>query len=445
MIRKLLALLTAVVMLLGLSCAALAEDVPVPEGRRQITFWHSMTGVNLTAVENLCTRFNESQDEIWVTPIYQGAYDDCLTKLKSAFGAGTAPDVFMMFELGANYLSNCGYVIPFQDRFDADPFMDLNDLVDVLQNYYTINGKLQCFPFNPSSLLLYYNKDAFAAAGIEVPKTFAGMKDVADKLKEAGGVKYAIGLNVYGWNFENLLASSGSYYLNNENGRAGLATEVVYPDLDVTREILSTWKDMVDSGAAFNYGAGQGTMDSFYAFIAGDTGMSLFSTAGLQAAKGAAPFEVGTAWLPIVHEGDPVSVIVGGANLWMYKSGDAQREDDAWAFVKFYAEDPENTATYSMQTGYFAVRKSAYELDSYKAYLAGNPDAELAINQLLASPADNVAGGANTGAMPELRQIWETTMESYLAGDLSLDEALDEMRTQSNDALEFYNEVNGLE
>ena len=47
--------------------------------------------------------------------------------------------------------------------------------------------------------------------------------------------------------------------------------------------------------------------------------------------------------------------------------------------------------------------------------------------------------------MPELRQIWETTMESYLAGDLSLDEALDEMRTQSNDALEFDNEVNGLE
>ena len=132
--KKLFAVLLAVAMMLSLACSAMAEaPAAIPEGRRVITFWHSMSGGNLDALNEIVADFNNSQDEIWVDASYQGAYDECLTKLKSAFTAASAPDVFMMFELGANYLANSGYVIPFQDRFDEEPFMDLNDIVDVLR------------------------------------------------------------------------------------------------------------------------------------------------------------------------------------------------------------------------------------------------------------------------------------------------------------------------
>jgi len=201
----------ALVLMMLLSCSAMAEQAAaaVPEGRRVITFWHSMKSSNLTALEGVVERFNNSQDEIWVEASYQGEYDECLTKLKSAFGANTAPDVFMMFELGANYLANSGYVVPFQDCYDADPIMELDDLVDVLRNYYTINGKLQCYPFNPSSLIMYYNADLFTEAGVAVPTTLAEIAEVAPALMATGKVKYVIGLGIYGWNFENFLAGYG--------------------------------------------------------------------------------------------------------------------------------------------------------------------------------------------------------------------------------------------
>ena len=157
MFRKLTSLVLALMMVLSMASFAAAEEtapVPAPEGRRVVTFWHSMTSKNLEATQYIVDQFNASQDEIWVEASYQGGYDECLTKLKSGFMAQSAPDVFMMYELGTNYLANSGYVIPFEDRLVNDPVVELDDVVDVLRNYYTVDGKMQCFPYNPSSNIL---------------------------------------------------------------------------------------------------------------------------------------------------------------------------------------------------------------------------------------------------------------------------------------------------
>ena len=51
----------------------------------EITFWHSMGGVNGQAIDELVKRFNE-ENELGITVVseYQGEYDDALNKLKSA-------------------------------------------------------------------------------------------------------------------------------------------------------------------------------------------------------------------------------------------------------------------------------------------------------------------------------------------------------------------------
>ena len=139
-----------------------------------------------------------------------------------------------------------------------------------------------------------------------------------------------------------------------------------------------------------------------------------------------------------------LAVLIGGANLWMYKSGDEQRQDDAWEFVKFFAGDPQRGAYFSEKSGYFAGRKSAYETESYAAYLESNPGARVAINQLLDSPINTITAGANCGCMTELRQIWEQNFSNYLDGSCDLEETLEIMREEANSAIELYNEVNGL-
>lgn len=447
MFRKLTSLVLALIMVLSMASFAVAEEtapVPVPEGRRVVTFWHSMTSKNLEATQYIVDQFNASQDEIWVEASYQGGYDECLTKLKSGFMAQSAPDVFMMYELGTNYLANSGYVIPFEDRLVNDPVVELDDVVDVLRNYYTVDGKMQCFPYNPSSNILYYNKTAFEAAGVELPKTLGGYADIAEALTTKGGVKYPMVIRIYGWVFENFLAGAGGYYLNNENGRAGLATALEYTESEQGKKVMELWKKLVDDGVVLNLGT-NGT-DCRTAFLAGDAAAYIASTANLRTIQSGADgkFEVGVAYMPVIEEDAATAVLIGGANLWMYKSGDQQRQDDAWEFVKFFAGDPQWGAYFSEQSGYFAGRKSAYETESYVAYLEANPAARVAINQLLDSPINTITAGANCGCMTELRQIWEQNFSNYLDGSCDLEETLEIMREEANSAIELYNEVNGL-
>lgn len=434
--RKLVSL--ALVLALVATCFA---SVAMAEGKRTVTFWHCFGGTIGEAFQKNVDAFNASQDEIVVDASYQGSYDDTLTKLKAALPAGTGPDVFQMFELGTCYLSGTDYVIPFQDMLDKDPYLSLDQVEGVLRNYYTVNGKMMCIPVNPSSPIMYYNKTAFDKAGItEIPTTFAEIEAIAEKLTSVeGNPKYAMGLSIYGWFFENLLAGTNNYYVNNENGRKAAATAIDYDTNGGGKLVLESWKRLVDNGTCYNFGVDND--GSKAAFIAGDTAITFESTAQLTTITKGAEFEVGTAYLPSVLDKSIGGVLIGGANLWLTKQPDEQRVQDAWTFIK-YMTSAEPAAAFSMATGYFAANTSAYEVPAYVEYLKENPNANVALNQLHDSPLNNVTAGAFVGVMAELRQIWQEQMDLYLQGGFgSTEEALAEMAAQGNSAIEYYNQT----
>ena len=269
--KKLLCLALALLLTLSLATAC-AEP-------RTVTFWHCFGGTIGEAFQATVDAFNKSHDDIQVIAQFQGAYDDTLTKLKAALPAGEGPDVFQMFELGTCYLSGTDYVIPFQDMLDKDPYISLNQVEGVLRNYYTVNGKMMCIPINPSSPVMYYNKTAFERAGItDVPTTFAEIEAIADQLTGVeGNPQYAMGLSIYGWFFENLLAGTNNYYVNNENGRAGVATAIEYDTNGGGKLVMESWKRLVDEGICYNFGVDND--GSKAAFIAGTTAITFESTA----------------------------------------------------------------------------------------------------------------------------------------------------------------------
>ena len=435
--KKFLSVVLALVLALSLMTAASAE------GKRTVTFWHCFGGTIGEAFQATVDGFNASQNEIFVDASYQGAYDDTLTKLKAALPAGTGPDVFQMFELGTCYLSGTDYVIPFQDMLEKDPYISLENIEGVLRNYYTVNGKMMSIPINPSSTIMYYNKTAFEKAGItEIPTTFAQIEEVASKLTAVeGNPKYAMGLSIYGWFFENLLAGTNNYYVNNENGRAGVATAIEYDTNGGGALVLESWKRLVDNGVCYNFGVDND--GSKAAFIAGDTAITFESTAQLTTITNGAEFEVGTAYLPSVLDESIGGVLIGGANLWLTKQDDEQKVKDAWEFIK-YATSAEPAAKFSMATGYFAANTTAYDVPEYVAYLEKTPNANVALQQLHDSPLNNVTAGASVGVMTELRQVWQETMDLYLQGAYSTEEALAEMASQSNSAIEYYNQTAGV-
>jgi sn-glycerol 3-phosphate transport system substrate-binding protein len=250
-----------------------------------------------------------------------------------------------------------------------------------------------------------------------------------------------MGLYIYGWFFEAFLAGLDACYVNNDNGRTARATALDYDQNGAGKQILEKWKKLVDDGVIYNFGVNGN--DAQAAFVAGQTAMTLASTASLTTITSAVggAFEVGTAYLPSMADTPSGRIIIGGANLWIVKNKDAQRQADAWDFLK-YATSAEVSAKFSQATGYFCANMKAYETESMKGYLEQHPNFATAINQLHGSPDSYATRGATVGVMPELRAIFQENMELVLQGALSVDDGLAEMASAGNAAIESYNAAN---
>ena len=373
----------------------------------EITFWHSMGGVNGQAIDELVKRFNE-QNELGITVVseFQGEYDDALNKLRSAQIGSMGADLVQVYEIGTRFMIDSGWIIPMQQMVDADNY-DLSQIEPNLAAYYTIDDQLYSMPFNSSTPLMYYNKDIFE--------------------------------KIYGWFFEQFLGKQGLDYANNGNGREAAATAVAFDENGGAANILNAWKSLNDKGYAPVVGKGgdAGLAD----FSAGKSAITLASTASLkqilQDVNG--KFEVGTAYFPSVKDSDQGGVSIGGASLWALNNQDPKKLRATWEFVKFLVS-PESQAYWNAQTGYFPVTTAAQEEQVFKDNIAQYPQFQTAIDQLHDSSPEYV--GALLSVFSEARATVESEIESMLNGEVTADEAVAGMADSINKSIEEYNLVN---
>ena len=404
-----------------------------------ISFWHSMGGVNGQAIDTLVQKFNdENEYGITVEAEYQGSYDDALNKLKSAQIGNMGADLVQVYEIGTRFMIESGWIVPMQSMVNADEY-DTSVLEPNLAAYYTINDMLYSMPFNSSTPLMYYNKDMFDAAGItEIPDSLEAIAQIGDKLLD-GGAQEVMSLGIYGWFFEQFIGKQGLEYANNGNGRTEAATAVAFDENGAAANILNEWKNLYDLGYAPNVGKGgdAGLAD----FSAGKSAITLGSTASLkqilQDVDG--KFEVGTAYFPKVKSTDEGGVSIGGASLWALDNNDPKKLRATWEFVKFLIS-PESQAFWNAETGYFPVNVDAHDEDVFNENIEKYPQFETAIDQLHDSAPQYA--GALLSVFSEARAIVESEIESMLNGNETVDEAVDSMASQINDAIEEYNLVN---
>src|SRR5437899_6252494 len=157
----------------------------------KITWWHAMGGVNGEALNKIVNQFNASQSAIKVETVFQGGYDDLLSKLNTALASNAAPALVQVYDIGQRYMYDSGQVVPMQAFIDRDKFSTA-DFEPAVINYYKYQDKLQSMPWNASSSIFYYNKDAFKEVGLDPekpPVTFTEITDAAKKLtkKDASG------------------------------------------------------------------------------------------------------------------------------------------------------------------------------------------------------------------------------------------------------------------
>jgi sn-glycerol 3-phosphate transport system substrate-binding protein len=413
----------------------------------KFTWWHAMTGVNNDAVNKIVAGFNASGKGIQVEAIFQGTYDDLLAKLNTAIASNAAPALVQVYDIGQAYMRDGAQIVPMQAFIDRDKF-ETKDFEPAVINYYKYQDKLQSMPFNSSSAILYYNKDAFKEVGLDPakpPVTFTEVAEAAKKLtkKDASGAttRYGFGPSVYGWLFEQLMATSGAPYADNGNGRDNRATKVLW-NSDAGKTILNWWKAGVTGGYFFNPGIdNDGAANSFNA---GKTAMYIESTARLRGHINtiAGKFEIGTGLYPR-PDNKPANGgnIIGGASLYIMKSRPAEEQQAAWEFVK-YAMTPAVQAQWQADTGYYPIVKAAYDQGPSKEWSTKYPQFTTAIDQIRNSPQNRATNGAVLGVMPQARQRTNKMIEAVLLGQTTVDAAVEAAVTEINAAIDKYNKAN---
>lgn len=434
----------------GGQATAAPTSQPAPPGATKIAFWHSQGGdVGGKVIPQMISDFNASGTNCFAEATYQGTYDDALNKLKAGLQSNNVPAVMQLYDIGTQLMVDLKAITPMQDFIDKDKY-DTSQIEPNLLAYYTVNNRLYSMPFNTSQPILYYNKDAFKAAGLDPekpPRTFDEVEAAAKKLtvKDASGnvTQYGASFAIYGWFFEQWMASSAALYADNGNGRDGRATAVTFNDQN-GQAIVNWWKKMFDEGVLGNYG--RTTADTRNAFTAGKTAMIVESTATLRglldATKG--KFELGTGVYPRPNEDafKTAGPIIGGASLWILNGRPAEEQQCAWQLVQFLSS-PKEQAYWHINSGYFPTNKQGYDDPTDQAWRKQYPQFQTAVDQLHATSITRPTQGALLGVFPQSRQTVEVAIESVITGKAQTKDALDKAVSDVNAAIQQYNLTTG--
>jgi sn-glycerol 3-phosphate transport system substrate-binding protein len=409
-----------------------------------VDFWHAMTGKNGEMVKAICDKFNASQSNYVVNQVYKGSYSDTMNAGIAAFRAGQAPGIIQVYEVGtATMMAAKGAIKPVYKLMEENRIrFNPQDYIPTITSYYsTTKGEMLSMPFNSSTAVMYYNKDAFRKAGLDPekpPVTWPEFFEAAKKLK-ASGMEGGFTTNWISWiQLENFSAWHNIPFGTKSNGFDGLDTELVFNN-NTVRNHFQTLYDL-SKEKVFVYGGRENKANPL--FTSGQVGMHFESIGGYGNMKANCKFDFGVARLPYYPgPGLPQNSIIGGASLWVF-DGKSRQEQRAVAEFFAFISTPEIQAFWHQNTGYLPITKAAYELTKSQGYYVNNPGLEVAINQLLNKPPTPNSMGIRFGNFNVIREIEDQVWEDILADRITVRAGLDRMIREGNAKLREFERIN---
>jgi sn-glycerol 3-phosphate transport system substrate-binding protein len=430
--KRVIVLMTVLCMAVGLYAQTTVE------------FWHAMTGKNGEMVQAICDQFNASQKDYKVVPVYKGSYSDTMNAGIAAFRAGQPPAIIQVYEVGtATMMAAKNAIKPvYQLMAENNMKWDPKIYIPTIRSYYsTSDGRMLSMPFNSSTAVMYYNKDAFRKAGLDPekpPATWPEFFEVAKKLK-ASGMEGGFTTNWISWiQLENFSAWHNLPFGTRSNGFDGLDTKLVFNSPIHVRHFQNIY-DLSKTGV-FIYGGRENKANPL--FTSGRVGMHFESIGGYGNMKATCKFDFGVARLPYYPDvpGAPQNSIIGGASLWVF-NGKSKAEYKAVAEFFNFISQPETQAFWHMNTGYLPITQAAYDLTKSKGYYKDNPGLEVAIKQLLNKAPTANSMGIRFGNFNIIREIEDQTWEDILAGKISVKDGLDKMVSEGNKTLREFEKL----
>lgn len=420
--------------ILGLASAALLALAAPAQAQTEITFYYPIAvGGPLTKViDGYARDFEKENPGVKVNPIYAGNYDDARIKALAALKAGQPAQISVLYSIDLYELIEQDVIVPWDDiATTADEKAWLKAFYPSLMMNGIYKNKVYGIPFQRSTIVMYWNKDAFKEAGLDPEKAPANWKEMADmaaKLvkKDAAGNVSRWGVMVPStgypyWMFQAFARQNGHDLMNKDGNRTNYAHADVIAALQYWRDLGAKHKVMPEGTVEW------GTLRQ--AFTEGKTAMMWHTTGNLTAVKNSAKFPFGVAMLPASKQrGSPT----GGGNFYLFKKSTPAERKAALAFVKWLTT-PERAADWSMATGYVAVRPEAYETAKLKDYAKDFPQAVVARDQFKFATAE-----LSTFQTGRVRKLLDDAIQAALTGQKAPADALKAAQQEADKLLKSY-------
>lgn len=385
-------------------------------------------------ISKLCDEFHQEYPNIKVNPVYAGTYAETRTKVQAAIKGGNTPAIALMFSIDLYSLLSMDVLYDY-DSFCAteEDKTWLNAFYDGFMQNSRTGGKTYGIPWQRSTILLYYNKDAFKEVGLNPdapPATWAELKDYAKKLtKVENGVTTRYGIQIPSdkagyayWMLQTFCTQQKGFNLMNDKG-----TEVYFND-PRTIKGLEFWKSLSDDGSQASGTSAWSTTPTD--FIEQKAAMIYHTTGNLTNIRKNAKFDFGTAMLPADESrGSPT----GGGNFYLFKGVPEEETQAAFTFIRWMTGDPNRVAQWSIDTGYVATRPEAYETELLKNYTKDFPQALTARDQLEYGYAEfSVYDQGN------VQDTLNTAIEAVMTGQMSAADAMKQAQEKADQILAQY-------
>ncbi len=417
------------------SCAtAIAEPT-------ELQWWHAMTAVNADRVNKIAADFNASQTPYKVVPVFKGSYAETMNAGIAAYRAGNAPHMIQIFEVGtATMMAAKGAVKPvYQLMAEAGEPFDPNAYLPAVTAYYsTADGKMLSMPFNSSTAITFWNKDAFKKAGLDpgkAPVTWPDTIETAHRLR-AAGIPCGFTAAWISWTqIEQFSAWHNIPLATKANGLEGADAELEFNNPILAKHIRNLGEAQKDK--SFDYGGR--TSEPEGKFLNGECGMIQTSSAAFGLFKSGAKFDFSLAELPYYPEvaGAPQNSIIGGASLWVMGSKKPEEYKGIAKFFTFLSQTDLQQRLHE-ETGYLPITKAAYAATKASGFYDENPGREIPVIQMTAKPPTANSRGLRLGNLVQIRDIIAEDLEAIFAGKQDAQAGLDDAVKRGNGLLRTF-------
>ena len=414
------------------------------QAQTEIIWWHSMGGALGEWVGDVAKEFNNRQKDYKVTAVFKGTYDESMTAAIAAFRAGNAPHVLQVFEVGtATMMASKSAIKPVALLMkEAGEKFDPSVYVQAVSGYYTApNGQMMSMPFNSSTTVLHYNKDAFKAAGMDPekpPTTWSEVALAAAKLK-ANGSKCPFTTSWQSWTqLESFSAWHNVEFATKRNGFNGMDAR-----LNITTPLhvrhIENLANMAKQGLFVYKGRGNAADATF---VSGECAMTTGSSALYGSVKRNAKFAGGIGALPFYPDvtGAPQNTVIGGASLWVM-SGKKAEEYKGVAKFFTYLSDPNVQAVNHQRTGYLPITTEAYTITEKSGFYKQNPGTDVSVTQMIRKVTDK-SRGIRLGNFVQIRTVIDEEMEQVWSGKKTAADALGSAKKRGDELLERFEKAN---